>query len=310
MSGSDIVLCVGEPLVVFSPPPGESLDDSATMLVSVGGAEANVAVHLARLGIAVRFAGRVGDDPFGARVRSTLTAQGVDVDALETDADRPTGFYAKQPTNNGTVAHYYRRGSATSGWDHIDERAFTDASWVHVTGILASLAPGCLALVRDLLARDIPASFDVNYRPALWEDADGAVTLLELASQAATVFVGLDEANALWGCATADDVRALLSRVELVVKDAGGPAVAFAGETRIEVAALPVAVVEPVGAGDAFAAGYLAVRHSGGDIARALRTGHAVAAGTLETHDDQGEPVARDRLAAAATGEGWPDDTG
>lgn len=310
MSRSDLVLCVGEPLVVFSPPPGESLDGSETLFVSVGGAEANVAIHLARLGVGVRFAGRIGDDPFGARVRAALAAEGVDVEAVETDPDRPTGLYAKQPTTNGTVAHYYRRGSATSAWEHIDERALTGVNRVHVTGILASLGPGCLAIVGDLLARDIPVSFDVNYRPALWEGADAPAALLDLASQADTVFVGLDEAHELWDCTDADHVRTLLPRVELVVKDAGRPAVAFAGETRIGVAALPVVVVEPVGAGDAFAAGYLAARHSGGDIARALRTGHAVAAGTLETYGDQGESVAPDRLAAAVTGEGWPDDAG
>ncbi len=310
MSRSDLVLCVGEPLVVFSPPPGESLDGSETLFVSVGGAEANVAIHLARLGVGVRFAGRVGDDPFGARVRATLAAEGVHLESLETDADRPTGLYAKQPTTNGTIAHYYRRGSATSAWEHLDERALAEVNRVHVTGILASLGSGCFTIVGDLLARDVPVSFDVNYRPALWDGADAAAALLDLASRADIVFVGLDEAHELWGCTDVDHIRTLLPRVELVVKDAGRTAVAFAGDTCIGVAALPVAVVEPVGAGDAFAAGYLAARHSGGDVARALRTGHAVAAGTLETYDDQGEPVAPRRLAAAVTGEGWPDDAG
>lgn len=307
MNNSDLVLCVGEPLVVLGPPPGTSLEGSDNLLVSVGGAEANVAIHLARLGVGVRFAGRVGDDPFGARVFSTLAAEGVDIGALTTDAERPTGLYAKQPTPNGTIAHYYRRGSATSAWSHIDEGAFASVTRIHVTGILASLGPGGMTVVSDLLGRDIPTSFDVNHRPALWDGADAARALLDLASRADLVFVGLDEATELWGCPDADDVRTVLPGVELVVKNAGRPAIAFADGRRIEVPALAVDVVEPIGAGDAFAAGYLAARHSGGDIPRALRTGHAVAAGTLETYDDQGGPVDPDRLVAAATGEGWPD---
>ena len=307
MSNAGIVLCVGEPLVVLSPPAGESLDGSASLSVSVGGAEANVAIHLARLGIGVRFAGRVGDDPFGARVHSTLAAEGVDVEALEIDTERPTGLYAKQPTANGTVAHYYRRGSATSAWNEVAADAFGGVTRVHTTGILASLGPGCMTVVSSLLGHDVPVSFDVNYRRTLWEGADAAAALHDLASRADIVFVGLDEAAELWGCTAADDVRAILPDPELVVKDAGHPAIAFADRQRVEVPALPVAVVEPVGAGDAFAAGYVAARHAGGDIARALRTGHAVAAGTLETYDDQGEPADPRRLAAAVTGEGWPD---
>lgn len=310
MHSAGIVLCAGEPLVVLSPPPGGSLDGSDSVLVSVGGAEANVAIHLARLGISVRFAGRVGADPFGNRVRAALAAEGVDVETLDVDADRPTGLYAKQPTTNGTVAHYYRSGSATSAWTHIDEPAFAGVTRLHVTGILASLGPTCLRLVNDLLGRDVPVSFDVNYRPRLWDGTDAAVALGDLAARADIVFVGLDEAAELWGCTDADDVHAALPDVELVVKDAGRAAIAFAGGERLEVAALPVDVVEPVGAGDAFAAGYVAARHVGGDVARALRTGHTIAAGTLATYEDQGEPVDPDRMAAAVTGEGWPDAIG
>ena len=304
---SPLVLCVGEPLVVLSPDAGERLDAADSVRLSVGGAEANVAVHLARLGVPSRFAGAVGDDPFGWRVHTTLAGEGVDVSTLQYDKTRPTGLYAKDPEPGGTVSYYYRGGSAASALDRLPSGALDGATLVHVSGILASLGPGCRALVESLLDGPVPVSFDVNHRPALWPHGEAARVLRDLAARAGTVLVGLDEAADLWGCTNADDVRDVFPANELVVKDAGRAATAFHPGGRVEVSALDVVVVEPVGAGDAFAAGYLSVRVSGGDVAQALRTGHAVASTVLVASDDHGEPADPSLLRAATTGEGWPD---
>lgn len=303
---SPLVLCVGEPLVVLSPNAGERLDAAESLRLSVGGAEANVAVHLARLGVPSRFAGAVGNDPFGWRVHATLAREGVDVSALRYDDTRPTGLYAKDPGPGGTVSYYCRSGSAASALDRLPPGALDGVSLVHVSGILASLGPGCRALVESLLDGAAPVSFDVNHRPALWPHGEASRVLRDLASRAGTVLVGLDEAADLWGCADADDVRELFPSSELVVKDAGRAATTFNHGARVDESALDVVVVEPVGAGDAFAAGYLSVRVTGGDIAQALRTGHAVASTALIASDDHGEPADPALLRAATTGEGWP----
>jgi 2-dehydro-3-deoxygluconokinase len=302
-----LVLCVGEPLVVLSPEVGDRLDATESLRVSVGGAEANVAVHLARLGVASRFAGAVGNDPFGWRVQATLAREGVDVSTLHVDDTRPTGLYAKDPEPSGTVPYYYRTGSAASAVTRLPPGAFDGVTLVHVSGILASLGPGCRAVVESLFDGPVPVSFDVNHRPALWSRGEAATVLRELASRAGTVFVGLDEAADLWGCAEAADVRELFPMSELVVKDGGRAATAFHDGGRVDVSALDVVVVEPVGAGDAFAAGYLSVRATGGDIAQALRTGHVVASAALVASDDHGEPADPALLRSATTGEGWPD---
>ena len=301
-----LVLCVGEPLVVLSPDAGERLDAAESLRVSVGGAEANVAVHLARLGVASRFAGAVGNDPFGWRVHATLAREGVDVSALLVDDTRPTGLYAKDPEPAGTVPYYYRNGSAASTLSRVPPGAFDGVTLVHVSGIVASLGPGCRALVESLVEGPVPVSFDVNHRPALWQKGEAASVLRELATRADTVFVGLDEATDLWGCSEAADVRELFPTNELVVKDAGRAATAFHDGGRVDVSALDVVVVESVGAGDAFAAGYLSVRATGGGVAQALRTGHAVASTALVATDDHGEPADPALLRSAATGEGWP----
>lgn len=291
MTGSPgVVLCVGEALVALTPTRG-SLRDATDLSVSAAGAELNVAVHLARLGHRARFAGRVGDDAFGRRLRDVLEREGVDAAPLEVDADLPTGLYAKDPSTGGTSVLYYRSGSAATRMDALPTGALDGVDLVHLTGITPALSPACDALVERLLGLDVPTSFDVNHRPALWDVERAASRLLALASRAGTVFVGLDEAAALWGVRTAGDVRDLLpAPAELVVKDGAVEAIAFTAAGVDTVPALQVEVVEAVGAGDAFAAAYLATRRRGGTPQDALAQGHVLAARVLGSHSDHGAP--------------------
>ena len=130
-------------------------------------------------------------------------------------------------------------------------------------------------------------SFDVNYRPGLWPVAVAAPALLALARRCDLAFVGRDEAEVLWGTTTADQVRALLgASARLVVKDGPAGAHAFHSGLRHFVPARRVEVVEPVGAGDAFAAGYLAAELAGDPPTAALHQGHRFAARALVTTGD------------------------
>ena len=202
------ILCVGEALISLTPPVGTPLQEATDLLISTGGAEVNVAAHLARLGVPTRFAGRVGDDPFGERLRQTLAELGVDTRFLEVDAERPTGLYVKDANGSGTTMRYYRNASAATSYRHVPDEALDDVEHVHVTGITPALSEDCRSLVEDLLALPhVTTSFDVNYRSALWGVTEAAGILRSLAEQANTVFVGLDEAGDVWGCRTFDDVR-------------------------------------------------------------------------------------------------------
>lgn len=289
-----VVLCVGEALIALTPIRG-SLREATQLSVSAAGAELNVAVHLARQGLRARFAGRVGDDPFGQRLRDVLRHEGVDDGPLEVDPDLPTGVYAKDPAATGTAVLYYRSGSAATRMSRLPRGALQGVDLVHLSGITPALSPECDALVARLLdAPGLVTSFDVNHRAGLWPAAEAAPRLLELAGRAGTVFVGLDEAARLWDVATPADVRALLPDVtELVVKDSSIEATAFTPEGTWVEPALPVEVVEPVGAGDAFAAGYLSARRRGKQPDAALRRGHELAAEVLTSHNDTGPPSDR-----------------
>jgi 2-dehydro-3-deoxygluconokinase len=135
-------------------------------------------------------------------------------------------------------------------------------------------------------------SFDENHRPTLWDTETAGAALQPIAARSDIVFVGRDEAERLWGTVTPAEVRALLPEVgELVVKDGSHGATTFVGGDAVFEPALQVDVVEEVGAGDAFAGGYLASLLSdplegGPSIDRRLRAGHARAALVLTTTSD------------------------
>jgi 2-dehydro-3-deoxygluconokinase len=284
------LLAIGETMAMVTPVVAAPVADADVFLLDAGGAESNVAAHVAALGHRSVWFSRLGDDALGRRIARQLTARGVDVSRVVFDDAHPTGLYVKDP-GNGVL--YYRRGSAASHLSDTDadEVSFDDVDVLHVSGITAAISASASAFLSRVITRaheaGVRVSFDVNHRAPLWDAAAAAPVLLGLARGADIVLVGRDEAETLWGTPTAADVRALLPDVaELIVKDGDVGATAFVGGDDVFEPALVVEVVEPVGAGDAFAGGYLAGLLSGAPVAERLRAGHARAARTLQTTTD------------------------
>lgn len=295
MTAAGPIVCVGETMVALVPEPVGPLATAGALAVAVAGAESNTAMFLADHGVPVRWVSALGDDPFGARVLAEVGGCGVDVSEVRTDPARPTGLLVKDPGAGGTSVRYYRAGSAASalGPEVLAGPAVAGAWLLHLTGVTAALSASCRALVEQALDGPLRVGFDVNYRPALWPGGrqEAAGVLRDLASRADVVFVGLDEAQALWGEQLTDPaaVRALLPGPRtLVVKDGPRAATAYDGDTAWTVPAPAVDVVEPVGAGDAFAAGFLAALHRGEGAVRALRLGHLTAGAALRVAADHG----------------------
>lgn len=187
---------------------------------------------------------------------------------MRIDSSRPTGLYVKEASPHGSPVRYYRRGSAASGMglEMIDRLGLGEVKLVHLSGITAALSDSCLAMMRELLRRPrhgFRISFDLNWRPALWSDRDPRV-LRELADMADVVLAGSDEAELVWGTGDPSRLRKLLpGPASLVVKQGAEGATLLEGGSSYFEPALKVAVVEPVGAGDAFAAGFLAATLQG-----------------------------------------------
>ena len=300
-AGSPEVLCLGETMALVTPTVPTALEDAESFSLVAAGAESNVAVHLAGLGHRAGWVSRLGSDPLGRRVLAALSAAGVRTSLVGEHPSAPTGVYFKDPAPTGTRVHYYRSGSAASTMDEtvVSGAVADDPDVLHLSGITPALSAGCDRLVERLLtrARRNLVSFDVNHRPALWTAEQAAPRLRELAQHADLVFVGLDEARALWGALTPEEVADVLSGPStVVVKDADVAAHAL-GERRASVPSPAVRVVEPVGAGDAFAAGYLAGLLRGLDGTRCLRLGHLVAAHSLRSTADHAPLPAEQELA-------------
>lgn len=288
------VVCIGETMAQLTPADARPVETTDLFSVTAGGAESNVAIGLAQLGHAAAWVGRVGADALGRRVVAGIAGERVDTRFARVDDAAPTAVFVKAPTPDGSAVTYYRSGSAGSRLDVSDVEAALSAGarHVHVSGVTAALSPSALAATRAALrlaeAQGITASFDVNHRPVLWPDHAVAQDVLhELAAAATVVFVGLDEAERLWGVTSADACRELLPDVaHLVVKDGASEAIEYAAGTSTVVPAQSVDVVEAVGAGDAFASGWLHGLLSGEDATTRLRFGHLMAQRALSSRGD------------------------
>ncbi len=303
-------VCLGETMAMLTPAQSAPLHQATELLFGIGGAESNVAMGLAATGLDAHWIGRVGRDGFGTRILNDLQAHGVGTSGVEIDPDRPTGLYVKIPaaeipSPGGSSVLYYRQGSAASAMgpatllNPVVASLIRDASLIHLSGITAALSPGCAKLSRSILGaprQGRTVSFDVNWRPALWADKDPSI-LVELANLADVVLMGSDEAALAFGTDDETELRRLLpDPAVLVIKNADISAVALNRDgSRVEVPALAVEVLEPVGAGDAFAAGYLSGLLMGLDQKSCLRRGHISAAATLTVRGDRG-PLPADEV--------------
>lgn len=265
------VLTLGETMGLLTGERIGSLAHVSEMYVGVGGAETNVAVGLSRLGVPVTWIGRVGDDSLGRRVVREIRGEGVDVRA-RLDPDAATGLMLKELTGPGTSrVYYYRAGSAGSRLAATDVPSglVESVGLVHLTGITTLLSDSareaCLSVVRRARTAGVRVSFDVNYRSTLAPAHVAAEVLGELAAEADLLFGSPEElTHVVLGGATGEpEVDALVAALdpagtrEIVVKRGADGASTYAGDSVVHAPGHRIEVVDTVGAGDAFVAGYL-----------------------------------------------------
>jgi 2-dehydro-3-deoxygluconokinase len=282
------VLTVGETMALLDP-VGDQLDYGSTLTLRVAGAESNFAIALARLSVPVAWVSRVGDDPLGELVRSTIAGEGVDVSHVRVDP-APTGVFFKWREDGRSFPLYYRRGSAAAQLEPRDvpDAVLDGVELVHLTGITTALGEGPRALVVDLArrARERGAivTFDPNYRPALWADAgEAARAQADVLPFVDWYLCGLEEGCALFAVQSADELAAAAAPAEAVVRLGSRGALVRGVEVvpeRVE------DVVDEVGAGDAFAAGFAYGLLQGWSPDRSARTANVLAAHALRGTGD------------------------
>ncbi|HWS32673.1 MAG TPA: sugar kinase [Actinoplanes sp.] len=299
---------LGESMGIFVADGIGPLEHARGFTLGVAGAESNVAIGVARLGGSATWLGRLGADAAGGLITARLRAAGVRVIKVTDSAH--TGLMIRyQRSSRFIQADYHRAGSAGSRLNPADlpVDVIRESAIVHVTGITPALSDSCRTAVfhavEEARAAGVPVSVDVNYRSKLWSPEAAAPVLRDLVSRADVVFAGPDEAAIFVD--TKDPLTGLagFGPSEVIVKDGARGCTAVIDGVRHEVPALPVTAVDPVGAGDAFVAGYLADRLAGVEAGARLRT--AIAAGAFAVTvpgDCEGLPD-RAELAALSGGD-------
>jgi 2-dehydro-3-deoxygluconokinase len=289
------VVTFGETMALFAPGERERLEFAAAYFASVGGAESNCAIGLARLGHSVCWVSRVGSDPFGSRVVKTLRGEGVDVSRVEVSAHEPTGIMFKEPgPGNSSRIFYYRRHSAAAAL-RAELFASLRTKYLLVTGITPALSDSNRVLTFELVDRFRAAGakviFDPNMRFRLWNAEQARPVFLDLAKKSDILIPSLAEAEILTGlpehehAAMLDALRSL--GPSQVILKAGDKGAWYAdGEKRGFCPCFPAVEIDPVGAGDAFCAGLLSGLLDGHPLPDAVTRGAALGAFCVTTFGD------------------------
>jgi fructokinase len=261
------VLTLGELLIDFVPDrTGVTLGEAESFLKAAGGAPANVAVGLRRLGVDAGFVGKVGDDPFGHWLADVLRGDGVDVRQLRfDDAARTALAFVSLTAEGDRDFMFYRHPSADQLHrpDELDGAAIAEARILHHGSISLIQEPSRSATVAAIdaaRAAGATVSYDPNLRLPLWPDEDAArdgirsvwelAHLIKISDDELRFLTGSDELEAAHELMH-DELRPLV-----VTLGAGGVAW-FAGERSGRVPGFTVNVRDTTGAGDAFVAGLL-----------------------------------------------------
>jgi 2-dehydro-3-deoxygluconokinase len=297
------VVTAGETMLLGVPPRPGRLRHARSLELGIGGAESNVAIALSRLGVPARWVSLLGDDEPGQFVLDRVRAEGVDT-WVRRLPDRPTGLYLREEVGGSVRVTYYRQGSAAAALspETVDPAALDGATWLHVSGVTPALSPECADLIPWLASqarsRGVLVSYDVNYRSRLWDAEEARRFTESVLPLVDLLLVGTEEGRALWDW-RGDEKQARWFAEhgpgEVVVKRGDAGAAAYVDGELLEVDAYRVTQVDPIGAGDAFAAGYLAGHVWGLPPEERLVVANAMGAICVRAHGDyEGLPSRRE----------------
>jgi 2-dehydro-3-deoxygluconokinase len=269
-------MTVGETMALLDPVEDGPPRAGTRFALRFGGAESNFAIGLARLGVDVRWVSRLGRDPFGDMVEDGVAAEGVDVRWVKRD-EAPTGIFWKWRADGASHVGYRRAGSAASRLEPRDvpDEALESVRVVHLTGITMAISETARELVLDVARRAKAAGalvvFEPNFRPALPDTPEAA------AERQRPVFPHVDwylcsegEASLLWpgGEISVPSVVRIGARGAIVAGEVVPPP-------------RTASVVDEIGAGDAFAAGFVYGLLHGWSPSACAHAGNVIAACAL-----------------------------
>jgi 2-dehydro-3-deoxygluconokinase len=293
------VVTAGETMVLMTPAQPGRLRHATQLELRIGGAESNVAIALARLEEHVGWVSWLSTDELGELVLARIRAEGVETSQIRR-MPGSTGLYIRERLGDAVRAYYYRNGSVASQMNEgaFDPAYLDGAQFLHLTGITPALSPSCQRFMpwamNEAKRRGVKVSFDVNYRSKLWSAQAARTAIEELLPLVDLLLIGDEEAEALWG----ESGEALLHTFaqrgpsEIVLKRGAAGSTALVDGVVTEEPGFVVTAVDSIGAGDAFAAGYLAGHLWQANPQIRLRIANAMGAyAVMNTGDYEGLPT-------------------
>ncbi|MCR8644809.1 sugar kinase [Paenibacillus sp. N1-5-1-14] len=295
------VITFGETMGLMMPTSSKGIEYTSTMECSFGGAESNVAIGLSRLGHRVGWFSKLGEDPIGTKIVKTIRGEGVDVSRVQFSTTVPTGLIIREVVAGKSSVYYYRAHSAASRMTEaiLDESYIASCKILHITGITPALSEPCCELVYEAVRlakkHGVRVSFDPNLRLKLWSVEQARKMLLPLAAQADYFLPGMDELKLLYDTEDEGVIFDKLHELGNVSVVKGGDNVTYLVEQGA-VRAVPYIhvehVIDTVGAGDAFCAGFLSGLLKGESLEEAVRLGNLLGSMVIQVEGDwQGLPT-------------------
>lgn len=299
------VVTYGEAMMLLVADRPGPLEDAESFVKRTAGAETNVAIGLARLGLQVGWASRLGTDSLGRYLLKAMQGEGIDCSHVVCDPAQRTAFQFKGRVAGGgdPQVEYHRKGSAASQFapGDIDAPWLTSARHLHATGVFPAISDTCHATAQRTMALMREAgrtiSFDPNLRPTLWPSPERMRQAInDLAALADWVLPGLEEGLFLTGQSTPQGIARFYRHrgAKLVVVKLGPDGAYFEGDAGSgTVPGFPVAqVVDTVGAGDGFAVGVISALLAGCTPEQAARRGAWIGARAVQVlGDTEGLPT-------------------
>lgn len=295
------IVTLGEAMLRLTPPDHQRLEQATSFQVNVSGSELNTAWGTVRLGLSTTWVSRLVDNPPGRMIANKAREMGVDVSHVQWIPEGRVGLYYCEmgASTRASRVYYDRKGSAISqmkpgtvNWEGILE----GAKVFHVSGITPALSADCRAVTEEAIRMAKEAgllvSFDINYRSGLWSPKEAHDCIVALLSYVDILFTTSDDTSIVFGVdgEPADIARKFVDKyglkgAALTIREApsvlsgkwSSVAVADDGQAYASSAKIDLELIDRIGSGDAYDAGFL-YGFLTGDVAKAVRYGDAMSA--------------------------------
>jgi 2-dehydro-3-deoxygluconokinase len=294
------IVTFGEAMIRLSPPPYRRLEQTQTLDVAVGGAELNVAVGVSRLGLSAAWVSCLPQNPLGRMACNKANELGVSTEWVQWDPTGRMGLYFVEYGSSPRASNvlYDRGGSSISRLEGVQfdwDKILAGARLFHTTGITAALSERSAYEVRAALEaaheRGITVSYDLNYRARLWSEARAREVqepLMRFVDVLITTEEDTERVFGIRGTNFREVAKQLAERYgfKIVTITVRGDksvlrntwtALAYSGGEFFDDRVYEIEIVDRIGAGDAYAAGFL-YGMDGGDVGRGVRYGVAFSA--------------------------------